>query len=301
MLQLLETGRALYALAALCVLGILSRMVTRHAYKRLLKESKDLSLTKNKSLKELRQRAENTYRVNQGLVDSGAWLEHQLYEFRTMGIRLSAWSGMGARWTWLCLLLGGAAAFFSYWYRLDTYYVVLYGGGAVLMAMLTMLFDGGLAGDLKEQLLISLQDQIDNVVGPKMARNLSMENGRTEGMGDRGALRNVSRLVDRAGRMGRVEPEEDEEQNARTAQPVSGGRRENRRNGGRAAAAVKTAPPAPEAPAKESIRDADFIKRGLEQMAASREKNRGGDENWIRDLKPEEVELIGDILKQYLA
>ena len=90
MLQLLETGRALYALAALCVLGILTRMITRHAYKRLLKESKDLSLTKNKSLKELRQRAENTYRVNQGLVDSGAWLEHQLYEFRTMGIRLSA-------------------------------------------------------------------------------------------------------------------------------------------------------------------------------------------------------------------
>ena len=164
------------------------------------------------------------------------------------------------------------------------------------MAMLTMLFDGGIAGDLKEQLLISLQDQIDNVVGPKMARNLSMENGRTEGMGDRGALRNVSRLVDRAGRMGRVEPEDDEEQQA-----ASGGRRENRRNGNRVSAAVKTAAPAPETPAKESIRDADFIKRGLEQMAASREKNRGSDENWIRDLKPEEVELIGDILKQYLA
>ena len=93
MLQLLETGRALYALAALCVLGILTRMVTRHVYKRLLKESKDLSLTKNKSLKELRQRAENTYRINQGLVDSGAWLEHQLYEFHMMGIRLSGWSG----------------------------------------------------------------------------------------------------------------------------------------------------------------------------------------------------------------
>ncbi len=302
MLQLLETGRALYALAALCVLGILTRIVTRHVYKRLLKESKDLSLTKNKSLKELRQRAENTYRVNQGLVDSGAWLEHQLYEFKTMGIRLAGWSSLGARWTWLCLLLGGAAAFFSYWYRLDTYYVVLYGGGAVLMAMLTMLFDGGLGGELKEQLLISLQDQIDNVVGPRMARNMAMENGRTEGMGDRGALRSVSRLVDRAGRMGRVEPEEEEDQQtARAAQAVSGGRRENRRNGNRASAAVKTVAPAPETPAKESIRDADFIKRGLEQMAASREKNRGSDENWIRDLKPEEVELIGDILKQYLA
>ena len=45
MLQLLETGRVLYALAAFCVLGILTRLVTRHAYKRLLKESKDLSMT----------------------------------------------------------------------------------------------------------------------------------------------------------------------------------------------------------------------------------------------------------------
>lgn len=85
-----------------------------------------------------------------------AWLEHQLYEFRTMGIRLSAWSGMSVRWTWLCLLLGGCGSLFlllvSSGYH---YYVVLYGGGAVLMAMLTMLFDGGIAGDLKEQLLIS--------------------------------------------------------------------------------------------------------------------------------------------------
>ena len=77
--------------------------------------------------------------------------------------------------------------------------------------------------------------------------------------------------------------------------------RESRRNNNISSAAAKTASPEPETPAKESIRDAEFIKRGLEQMAASREKNRGGDENWIRDLKPEEVELIGDILKQYLA
>lgn len=300
MLQLLETGRALYVLAAFCALGILTRMISRHTYKRLLQESKDLALTKNKSLKELRQRAENTYRVNQGLIDSGTWLEHQLYEVKTLGIRLTTWNAMGARWTWVCLLVGGCAAFFSYWYRLDTYYVVMYGGGSVLMAMLTMLFDGGVAGDLKEQLLVSLQDQIDNVLGPKMVRSFSMEKGRLEGMGDRGALRNVSRLVDRAGRMGRVEPEEDGQEGGRTAQAAQNGRRENRKNAGRTSPAAKMAATA-ESPERESIRDTEFIKRGLEQMAASREKGRNVDENWIRDLKPEEIELIGDILKQYLA
>ena len=50
-----------------------------------------------------------------------------------------------------------------------------------------------------------------------------------------------------------------------------------------------------------NIRDVDYLKHSLEQIAASREKSRGLDENWLKDLKPEEVELIGDILKQYLA
>lgn len=47
--------------------------------------------------------------------------------------------------------------------------------------------------------------------------------------------------------------------------------------------------------------DVDYLKRSLEQIAASREKNRAGGENWLKDLKPEEVQLIGDILKEYLA
>ena len=118
MLQLLETGRVLYALAAFCVLGILTRLVTRHAYKRLLKESKDLSLTKNKSLKELRQRAENTYRINQGLVDSGAWLEHQLYEFHMMDLALPAAWRSGS--IFLLLVPPGYLLYSPVWRRRST-------------------------------------------------------------------------------------------------------------------------------------------------------------------------------------
>ena len=79
MLQLLETGKALYVLAGICVLGIMTRAITKRFYKRLIKESTNLALTKNKSLKELRQKAENTYRMNQGMSDSGAWLEQPVY------------------------------------------------------------------------------------------------------------------------------------------------------------------------------------------------------------------------------
>ena len=44
----------------------------------------------------------------------------------------------------------------------------------------------------------------------------------------------------------------------------------------------------------------EYLKQSLEQIAASREKNRG-EGDWIRELSPDELELVGEILKQYLA
>lgn len=361
MLQLLETGQALYVLAAICLLGIITRGITRHLYKRLLKESTNLTLTKNKSLKELRQRAENTYRMNQGLRDSGAWVEHQLYDLKVMGMTLSGWSALSMQWTWLCLLAGGVGAFLAYWYRMDTYYIVMYGGGAVLLSMFTMLFDNGMAGGWREQLVASLQDYMENVMCPRLARSMSADGGRGEGAAERPGLRNVSRLSERAGRMARgaqadsenMEVDGSTDEYAAQAAAVERGRNGQRkgaaeRSGAAAATAAAMAATAGGSGAvgtagngivngssngggnggaggrkgsmrggrrnqsgesiagvgaggQESIRDVDYLKRSLEQIAASREKSRMLDENWLRDLKPEEVELIGDILKQYLA
>lgn len=358
MLQLLETGQALYVLAGICLLGILTRGITRHLYKRLLKESTNLTLTKNKSLKELRQRAENTYRMNQGMRDSGAWVEHQLYDLKVMGMTLSGWSALSMQWTWLCLLAGGVGAFLSYWYRLDTYYIVMYGGGAVLLAMFTMLFDNGMAGGWREQLVASLQDYMENVLCPRLARNMPVDGGRGDGAAERPGVRNVSRFSERAGRMARGSQAEgdniEEHGNAATATAAAmaasisgaampggsgnanavgaggargsgnvnggansginsgvngagnngghsstGGRKGGLRGSRRNQAGEPMAGSA--SGGQESIRDVDYLKRSLEQIAASREKSRAMDENWLRDLKPEEVELIGDILKQYLA
>ena len=67
MLEILETGKALYALAAVCVLGLLSRLMARNLYKGLIRETDNMTMTKNRYLRDLRQKAENTYRLNQGI------------------------------------------------------------------------------------------------------------------------------------------------------------------------------------------------------------------------------------------
>ena len=42
------------------------------------------------------------------------------------------------------------------------------------------------------------------------------------------------------------------------------------------------------------------MKRSLEQTAASRDRDKA-DDGWLKDLKPEEVKILGDIIKEYLA
>ncbi len=339
MLHFLETGQGLYVLAGICLLGILTRIMTRNLYKRLIKESANMATTKNKSLKELKQRTENTYRINQGLRDCGIWLDHQLCELKFRGMTLAGWANVSMQLTWLCLLLGGTGAFFSYWYRLDTVYVVMYGGGSVLMAMLTMLFDNGTADGKRDLLTASLEDYLENVLCPRLARNAPDDSG----WGDnaemaRAKVRSFSRLArrgeqpDRKKEMaGQEEPADAAKENGgrageragsgdqivsveqvrlaeRTGSgergtdhsgPRGGNGKRMGRNGRREAAA--TVQEAPDEEQRDSLRDVDYLKRSLEQIAASREKGKEGDESWLKELGPDEVQLIGDILKEYLV
>ena len=370
MMQLLETGKALYVLTGICLMGILTRGLTRSLYKGLLKESTNLTVTKNRTLKELKTRAENAYRVNQGMRDTGAWLEHQLNEMKIMGFTLNGWSGLAMQWTWLCLLAGGTGAFLAYWYRLDTSCMVLYGAGGILMAMLTMLFDGVTAGVRREQLMMALQDYLENVMYPRMARNQPIDSENSASAvrpsAASGGMRSLGRLSLRSernhdqtesGSLGNGNLEtQDENESGRMYSGFSGtvmqggarnsgnngsnrsgnafgnGKRQRRANqnasvsGGNSDSSVSTAQSAvssisgmrnasgqtdfhtsqgtqgktEDSTDSDGVSDTEYLKRSLEQMAASREKHREGTENWLKDLSPEEVELIGDILKQYL-
>ncbi|WP_432626769.1 hypothetical protein [Brotaphodocola sp.] len=368
MMQLLETGKALYVLAGICLMGILTRGLTRRLYKGLLKESTNLTVTKNRTLKELKTRAENAYRVNQGMRDTGAWLEHQLNEMKIMGFTLNGWSGLAMQWTWLCLLAGGTGAFLAYWYRLDTSCMVLYGAGGILMAMLTLVFDGVTAGVRREQLMMALQDYLENVMYPRMARNQPIDSENLASAvrpsaASRG-MRSLGRLSLRS-EMSRENAESENSENLenpgenegeraysgfsgtvmqggarnsgnngsnRSGNVFGNGKRQRRANqntstsvsGGSGDSSVSTAQSAVSSisgirnasaqadlhtrqgaqgktgDSTAGVSDTEYLKRSLEQMAASREKHREGTENWLKDLSPEEVELIGDILKQYL-
>lgn len=167
----LQTGTALYLLAAICLAGVMTRWAAGNCYGRLIKESGNLTLTKSKYLRGLKQNAEDTYRMNQGMSNTRVYLERQLYGLKTMGLSLRGMDSLAGQLTLLCFLAGGAAAFGAYWLRSDNYYIVLYGAVGILTGMFTMLVDYGVNVEAKrQQLLTCLQDYMENVMWPRMER-----------------------------------------------------------------------------------------------------------------------------------
>lgn len=163
MLQFLQTGKALYILAVVCGIGVISKLVTSSLYKRLIRETGNMALTRNKNLRSLKQKTENMFLVNHGIRNAGAYIEKQLYSFRFMKLSLDVWDNLSVQAMILCFLLGGIAAFGAYWYRCDSYYIVLYGTMGVLAGLLLVLVDNGANISLKrQQLADGLVDYVEN-------------------------------------------------------------------------------------------------------------------------------------------
>ena len=75
MLEFLQTGKAVYVLAAVCVLGVISKLVASSFYKSLIRETGNMALTKNKNLKALKQKTENMFLVNRGIRNITAYID----------------------------------------------------------------------------------------------------------------------------------------------------------------------------------------------------------------------------------
>ena len=81
--------------------------------------------------------------MNQGMNNTRVYLERQMYSLRTFGMSVKGLDNLSGQLTLLCFLAGGGAAFLSYWFRSDNYYIVLYGTTGILAGKFTMLVDYG--------------------------------------------------------------------------------------------------------------------------------------------------------------
>ena len=323
MLQFLQTGKVLYVLAAVCVLGIISKLVTSSLYKRLIKETGNMALTKNKNLRAFKQKTENMFLVSHGIRNPGAYIEKQVYGFRCMKASLDGWDNLSVQAMLLCFMIGGIAAFGAYWYRCDSYYIVLYGTMGILSGLFMVLVDNSVNTSGKRQQLVDcLIDYVEN--SPHFYRSVdrAQENAEMERKGKAG-IREIGRKSvkavegrDAAARETAVTEGADsknsgERQNGSNRLSVLSRKKDRKESVVRQ---VKTEEPRQTAENHEDelSKSIDYLKQSLEQIAASREQGKrdpqsnGSAEGSSvdrakKELKPEDLKLLGEILQEYLT
>ena len=297
MLEFLQTGKALYVLATVCVLGMISKLVTSSLYKRLMKETGNIALTKNKNLRSLKQKTENMYLLSHGIRNAGAYIEKQMYGFRFMNLSLDVWENVSVQAMILCFLLGGLAAFGAYWYRCDSYYIVLYGSMGILSGLFLVLVDNGANISLKrQQLMDALVDYVENTphftrAGGKQHAAVEKEEAEPVKAGEEKRISLLSR------KKNHKEPV--------VRQAVNG--KERPQNAGKA----DNGPSRDEGELAKSI---DSLKQSLEQIAASRERDRDRRDLQVvkspeneklerarKELSAEDLKFLGELLQEYLT
>lgn len=338
MLEFLQTGKALSVLAAIGIIGIVSKMIARSLYKRLLKETDNMAMTKNKNLKQLKQKLENAYRLNQNIVNTQAYLDKQLYGFRYMHVSLNTWNHLSLQMVLLGLLAGGFGSFMSYWYRLDSYYIILYASAGALSGLLLTFLDSVFNIPYKQRRLANaLLEYTDNSVFVRAVR----ENAARETAGQARAAaasqsreqlirendikdglvreeeplklspRNIRSRNSKAEDLLRTvrnlkeedlqpDGEEDSAADKADADRTSQGLAHKRKRES-VRREMESKGSADRVDGGDSVRrDIDYLKHSLDQIAAGKEKGQE-DKDWIKNLNGDEMKIIGEIMRQYFT
>ena len=321
MLQFLQTGKVLYVLAMIAGLGMFSKLVTSSLYKRLIKETGNMALTKNKNLRALKQKTENMILVSHGVRNPNAYIERQVYGFRFMNMSLDSWDNLSVQAMILCFLVGGIAAFGAYWYRCDSYYIVLYGTMGILSGLFLVFVDNGanIAGK-RQHLVDSLIDYVEN--SPHFYRMVdnqrASENKNVEGKNEvsekkevpNGGRRHNKLTVlskKKEKQMAKLRAEQENMQEKAETQTAAA-----QTESSRAEASRSDRPRMASYNEAELARSIDYLKQSLEQIAASRSQTsrenrepepmeRTVNERAKKELKPEDLKFLGELLQEYLS
>lgn len=300
MLEFLQTGKALSVLAVIVLAGTLSKLITRSLYRRLLKDTENMAMTRNKNLTVLKQKLENTYRVNQNVVNSKAYLDKLMYEFRFLHVSLDAWDQVSRQMALLGILAGGVGSFLSYHYRIESYYMVLYASVGAMGGLFLLFVESSFRIEQKKQKLETiLLEYVDNSVFVRAAR----ETAARDFTAKEGVLRELPLREDGVGENGLREPlprrsrvRSMKERNSKAEELLRTvrGMKEKEDSG-------------PESPARREI---ESLRESMEQIAASRDKtkeeailkkNESGGRDWTKSISEEEMKLIGEVMREYFT
>lgn len=165
MLQfIMDQNVLLYVLAAACAAGVVSQIILKQIYEKLIKDTRNTGEPDGRFLQQLRQRFQYCTHLNEKVGDVQALIQKSLMEYRFWGMSLHQWKRLGMQCLTVSLLCAFAGATALIWHNSgDIASGSLYfwtGAGAIaLMAAAYGIADTKYR---RESLVVGLTDYLEN-------------------------------------------------------------------------------------------------------------------------------------------
>lgn len=180
----LESGHGLFFMALVFLAGAVMKGAVSFRYKRMIKGAGNLADCKQKQLRQLKTRFENTYRCGKEVPYLEAFVESVLYEVRALGVRTARLSGLGGQALLVSVLLGAFLAAASQYYGIAQSWVLRYSLAAGALALAGGLYVQFLQlGEKRAHLRAVLTDQLGNVWKAKLLEAEALKGKKEERRG----------------------------------------------------------------------------------------------------------------------
>ena len=297
--RFLASAIPVYIMAVITGLGILGTWATGIYYRQMINQTENMMSARNSFLLQMKNRFENTYRVNNGIKNVPLFVDRQLNGNRFLGINVQKAGKASQKAALLCLILGGAVTMLQQINGFTMRQVVTSLGITLFCTVVGLgiyaLSDMEYA---QAQLQIQLEEYFSNTLAKRLANSREEENVLTRRTDRTENSRNdYSRIDDRRADNGRED----------------NGRMENRRKKGKVPVSFYSDPQTKRSendPAgKNDVEteeechfteeDLQYLRQSLERIAAGRDKSLGNEKKHHFSAKDEKV--IDDILREYFV
>lgn len=263
----LASAIPVYIMAAITVLGVMGTWATGIYYRQMINQTENMMSARHSFLLQMKNRFENTYRVNKGINDIPLFVDKQLKGNRFLWVSAEKAGKASQKAALLCLIIGGAVTILQQVNDFEVRQVVTSLGITLFCAVVG--FGVYLFADMEqeqEQLRIQLEEYFMNTLSKRMV-NAREEEKVLTGSESRKKKKSPADKYFSDVQEKHEEKETMEKQEADTEEE------------------------------RFTEEDLQYLRQSLERIAAGRDRNLGNEKKHRFSAKEEKV--IDDILKEY--
>lgn len=171
-------GNGLYVVAALGLIGIVSRYVVQCCLHHMTVQTEKGNSSRNRILQQIKSRFENIYRMNSGIDQMEAFVQKQICLLRFLGLRLSTWKVISDQMLLVVLLFGGGSSVIC-WQNEGTgqaFRYLLLSAVVVMLQCFCYLWND--IARRERELVVNLEDYLGNTYAVHLRRGMNRENGK---------------------------------------------------------------------------------------------------------------------------